>query len=148
MFKTRFMITQLMVAGLCFPLTAETKAEAVAMVKQAIEFAKAQGKEAALAEISKPGGQFTKGSLYIFVYDLNGVVRAHGQSPQNVGKNMLEAMDPAGAFYVKERIITAKAQGEGWQIYKFSNPITKQVESKTAFVELYDELIFGCGVYK
>ncbi len=148
MFRNRWMITQFMVAGLCLPMSAQTQKDAMAMVKQAIEFAKAQGTEQALAEVSKPGGRFTKGSLYIFVYDLNGVVRAHGQNPENVGKDMINATDPGGSFYVKERIVLAKEQGEGWQNYKYTNPVSKQVENKVAFVELYDKLIFGCGVYK
>jgi len=144
----KIFIKYLSCALLALPLCAESKAEAMGLVKKAMAFATAHGKEAALAEIGKPGGAFTKGALYVFVYDLEGVLRAHGQNPQNVGKNMLNAVDPEGAFYVKERIAIVNAQGEGWQDYKYNNPVTKQLETKTAFVELQDGLIYGCGVYK
>jgi cytochrome c len=148
MFRRNLVLCSFLVAGLVMPLQAETKAEAEAMVKKAIVFAKAQGKDKALAEISKPGGSFTKGALYVFVYDLQGKVKAHGQNPKLVDKDMLEAKDPDGVFYVKERIALVKAKGKGWQDYKFNNPTSNKIEAKTAYVELYEDLIFGCGVYK
>jgi cytochrome c len=148
MFRRNLALFSLVVAAIVMPLHAETKIEAEAMVKKAIAFAKAQGTDKALAEISKPGGQFTKGALYVFVYDLQGKVKAHGQNPKLVDKDMLDAKDPDGVAYVKERITLVKAKGKGWQDYKFSNPTTKKIEDKTAYVELHDNLIFGCGVYK
>ena len=56
--------------------------------------------------------------------------------------------DPDGTYYVKERIEIVKAKGKGWQDYKFSNPVTKKIEHKTAYVEKAGDLIFGCGAYK
>jgi len=143
-----YLILTLVMAGLVAPLAAQGKADAEGMVRKAIAFATAQGKDKALAEISRPGGAFTKGSLYVFVYDLQGKVVAHGQNPRLVGKDMLEATDPDGVPYVKNRIALVKAKGKGWQDYKFSNPVTKKIEPKVAYVELHDSLIFGCGVYK
>ncbi len=55
-----------------------TKDEAVAMVKKAVAYIKANGTEQAYAEISKKGGMFTDRDLYIVVYGLNGHVFAHG----------------------------------------------------------------------
>ena len=130
------------------PVAAQSKADAEAMVKKAIAAAKADGKDKVLADISKPAGPYTKGPLYVFVYDLNGKVVAHGQNAKMVGKDMLEATDPDGVAYVKERITIAKSKGKGWQNYKFSDPISKKVEDKTAYVELWNDLIFGCGVYR
>jgi len=49
---------------------------------------------------------------------------------------------------VKERIALVKAKGKGWQDYKFTNPVSKKIEGKTAYIELCDGMIFGCGVYK
>lgn len=135
-------------ACLVSPLQAQSKADAEGMVKKAIAYAKANGLEKALAEVNKPGGSFTKGELYVFVYDLNGTVKAHGQNPRLVGKDMLQAKDPDGVFYVKDRIALAKSKGKGWQDYKFINPTTKKIEAKSAYIELHDSLIFGCGIYK
>ena len=130
------------------PVAAQSKADAEAMVKKAIAAAKADGKDKVLADITRPGGPFTKGPLDVFVYDLGGKVLAHGQNAKMVGKDMLEATDPDGVAYVKERIAIAKTKGKGWQNYKFSDPISKKVEDKTAYVELWNDLIFGCGVYR
>lgn len=130
------------------PLGAQTKADAEAMVKKAIAAAKAEGRDKVLSEISKPNGPFSKGSLYVFVYDLNGKVMAHGQNAKMVGKDMLEVTDPDGVAYVKERIALVKAKGKGWQNYKFSDPASKKIEKKTAYVEGWEGLIFGCGVYR
>jgi hypothetical protein len=49
-----------------------TPAQAEAMVKKAVGFIKANGKEKGLAEISNPKGKFVDRDLYVFVYDMNG----------------------------------------------------------------------------
>lgn len=130
------------------PLHADEKAEAEAMVKAAIAFAKAKGRDAALKEISNGKGQFRKGELYVFVYDLEGKVLAHGGDVRRVGTLQIQGKDPDGRFYVKERIELAKTKGKGWQDYKFLNPVDGKVEAKTSYIELHDGMIFGCGVYK
>ncbi len=130
------------------PPMADEKAEAEAMVKAAITFAKEKGRDLALHEISNPKGSFRKGELYVFVYDLEGKVLAHGGDVRRVGSNQLNGKDPDGKFYVKERIELAKSKGKGWQDYKFMNPQTSKVEEKTSYIELHDGMIFGCGVYK
>ena len=125
-----------------------TAAEAEAMVKKAIAMAKAKGDEATFAEINNPKGQFTSGDLYVFVYDLNGKVMAHGQNPKMIGKELIDMKDADGKAFVKERVEIAKAKGSGWQDYKFTDPLTKQIEHKRAYVERHGDLIFGSGIYK
>jgi signal transduction histidine kinase len=124
-----------------------TQAEAQAMVKKAIAEIKA-GKDKALAEISNPKGKFVDRDLYVFVYDMNGKCVAHGFNQKMIDKDLVEMKDPDGKFYVKERIEIAKTKGSGWQDYKFTNPTSKKVENKTAYIEKIDDLIVGCGVYK
>jgi cytochrome c len=125
-----------------------TPAQAEAMVKKAIEFIKAQGQEKALAEISNKEGKFVDGDLYCFVYDMNGKCLAHGGNIKQVGKDLIELKDPDGKSFVKERIEIAKTKGKGWQNYKWSNPTTNAIESKTAYVEKCGDVIVGCGAYK
>ncbi|MBI5057369.1 MAG: cache domain-containing protein [Nitrospirae bacterium] len=124
-----------------------TKAEAEAMVKKAIAYIKEAGKEKAFAEINNKQGKFVDRDLYIFVYDLNGKVLAHGANAKMIGKDLIEMQDPDGKFYVKERVEIAKTKGKGWQDYKFTNPTTKKIEPKTAYIEKLDDMIIGCGVY-
>lgn len=125
-----------------------TPAEAEALVKKAVAFYKANGKDKAFAEFSNTKGQFNDRDLYIFVYDMTGKCVAHGQNAKQVGKDLSELTDPDGKAFVKERIEIAKTKGKGWQNYKFSNPTTKKVEDKTAYIEKVDDFIIGSGAYK
>ncbi len=122
--------------------------EAKAMVEKAIAFYKANGKDKAFAEINNPKGQFTKGELYIFVYDMTGKCVAHGFNKSMIGLDLSNMKDPDGKFFVKERLEIAKTKGKGWQDYKFTNPTSKKMEQKSAWVERVDDFIFGCGAYK
>ena len=125
-----------------------TAAEAEALVKKAIAMAKAKGNDAAFAEINNKKGQFTDRDLYVFVYDMSGKVLAHGQNLKMIGKELIDMKDADGKEFVKERIEIAKAKGSGWQDYKFTDPLTKMIEHKRAYVERYRDLIFGSGIYK
>ncbi|MCX7856496.1 MAG: cache domain-containing protein [Deltaproteobacteria bacterium] len=148
--KVFFLATILAVIGWIIGAFASefgTEEEAKAMVKKAIAYVKEVGKEKALAEFSNTKGKFIDRDLYIFVYDMNGVVLAHGQNPKLVGKNLYNVKDADGKEYVKERIELIKAKGSGWQEYKFMNPVTKKIEQKKAYVERYEDMIIGCGAY-
>ena len=125
-----------------------TTGEADGMVKKAIAYLKANGKEKAFADFSSPQGAFVDRDLYIFVYDLNGKCVAHGFNQKMIGKDLREMKDADGKDYVKERIEIAKTKGKGWQDYKFTNPITKKLEPKTAYIEKFEDVIVGCGAYK
>lgn len=125
-----------------------TPAQAELMVKKAVAEIKANGKEKAFAEISNPKGKFIDRDLYVFVYDMSGKCVAHGFNQKMIGKDLIDMKDPDGKFYVKERIEIAKSKGKGWQDYKFTNPLSKKVENKTAYIEKIDDLIVGCGAYK
>ena len=116
----------------------------------AAEFAsiKADGKEKAFAEISNPKGKFVDRDLYIFVYDMKGQCVAHGFNQKMIGKDLIEMKDSDGKFYVKERIEIAKAKGKGWQDYMYTNPVSKKIEHKSAYIEKVDDFIVGCGIYK
>lgn len=141
-------IAGLMMTGTAVAADKGTPVEAEALVKKAIVFIKANGRGKALAEFTNQKGQFVDRDLYIFVYDLGGTCLAHGQNPKMIGKDLSDLTDPSGKAFVKERIELAKNKGKGWQNYKFSNPTTKKVEEKTAYIEKYEDMIVGSGAYK
>ena len=125
-----------------------TADEAVKMVKKGVAFIKANGKDKGYAEISNKGGQFTDRDLYLVVYGLDGVVRAHGANEKMIGKNLIELKDVDGKAFVKERVDLAQSKGTFWQDYKFTNPVTKKIEPKRMYCEKLDDAVVCGGVYK
>jgi cytochrome c len=125
-----------------------TKAEAVAMVKKAVAFLKANGREKAFAEFNNPKGQFHDRDLYVFVGDMRGLCLAHCTMPQIIGKNMMEVQDPDGRFITKDRLKMLQKNNSGWQTYKYLNPKTKKVETKSTYMERVGDLYIGVGVYQ
>lgn len=122
--------------------------EAVAMVKRGVEFLKANGKDKAFAEFNNPQGQFVKGDLYVMVYDMNGLNKAHGSNPKLIGKNLIDIKDANGVLIVQEFIKVAKGSGKGWVDYKWPNSVTKAVEAKSTYVEKAGDVLIGVGIYK
>lgn len=127
-----------------------TAAEATAMVEKAIAFIKKNGREKAFAEFNNKGGQFTDRDLYVFVYDMKGKVLSHGSNTKLIGKDLAEIRDADGKYYVKERIemLSKGPDAKGWQDYKYMNPVSRQIEPKTAYVHRHEDMIIGCGIYK
>jgi signal transduction histidine kinase len=124
-----------------------TPAEAEAWAKKAIAYYKEVGKDKAFEEFNNTKGKFTKGDLYIIVYDLTGKCWAQGSNIKMVGKDLIELKDADGRSFIKERVDIAKAKGKGWQNYRWSNPTTKAIEDKTVYIEKVDGFIFACGAY-
>lgn len=127
-----------------------TAEEASALVKKAVAYIKANGKEKAVAAINDPKGPFADRDLYIFVYDMKGnnVAIGNGNASKMNGKNMLEMRDADGKYIIKGFIDILSAKNSGWFDYKWPNPVTKAVEAKSSYVEKVDDLIVGSGIYK
>lgn len=127
-----------------------TADEAVAMVKKAVAYVKANGKEKAFEEFSNTKGQFIDRNLYIFAYDLKGNCLAigNGNAKKMVGKNLIEFRDADGNYFLRELANVAATKGKGWVDYKFPNPVTNAVESKSSYVERVDDFFVGTGIYK
>lgn len=127
-----------------------TAAEATALVKKAVAYVKANGKEKAFAEFNNPKGQFVDRNLYIFVYDLNGTSLAigNGNSGKMVGKNLLDMRDAEGNYLIKAMIAIANSKGKGWFDYQWPNPVNKSIEAKSSYIEKLDDMMIGCGIYK
>jgi cytochrome c len=140
----------MVVFGMVLVAGAATQEDAKAMVEKGAAFWKANGKDKAIAEFNNPKGQFVKGDIYIHVQDFNGVMLANGGNQKLVGQNHLEVKDASGKFFVKEQIDTAKSKGSGWVSYMWTNPATKKVQQKTAWVQKVDgeNIFIGCGIWK
>jgi len=146
----KYVIPALICSTCCLPAQ-DQKARAQALVKAAVAFAKANGKEALLRETNQGQGRFhTKhgDETYIFIYDMSGVCQAIGFQSQMVGVNRWNLKDPDGKYFLQEMIQVAKAKGSGWVDYKYPHPITGKIEAKTSYVEYLDGWVLGCGVYR
>jgi cytochrome c len=127
-----------------------TAAEATAMVEKALAFIKKNGRDKAFAEINNPKGQFTDRDLYVVVYDMKGKVLAHGANAKMIGRDVIDLRDNDGKYFVKERVemMSKGPNAKGWQDYKFMNPVSNQIEPKSMFLQRYEDMIIGCGIYK
>jgi signal transduction histidine kinase len=128
--------------------TPPTKDEVTAVVKGAVAFYKANGRDKALAEFNTKDGQFAKGEDYVDVHDMTGTCVAHPISPGKVGVNRMDMPDAAGNFYIKDLVTQAKSKSSGWIEYVMKNPIDGKLENKVAYWEAFDGLIFKAGTYK
>jgi signal transduction histidine kinase len=106
------------------------------------------GKEKAFAAFNSPEGSFTYRDLYVTVYDFSGRCLAHGADKSRIGKVLIDDVDEDGRLFIRERVAKAKAEGKGWQEYKWMNPLTKKVEEKIAYFEVVQGVIVACGAYK
>jgi signal transduction histidine kinase len=124
-----------------------SKEDAIAMVAKAVAFVKDNGAEKAYAEFSTKGGSFNDRDLYVVVYGFDGKVLAHGANIKLVGKDMLDATDVDGKYYVKERVELAAKKAEFWQDYKFVNPVSKKIEPKRMFCHPLVDTAVCAGIY-
>jgi cytochrome c len=138
-------ISLLVLTGLAYAGGLE---DAKALVKRAAAYVKYQGKEKAIAEITKPRGMFDTGELYVFAYDLQGVMLAHPKNPELIGKNLIDVPDSDGRLFRKEIVEKAKVKGSGWVDYIYLNPETKRMEHKTTYIQKVGDIIICCGAYQ
>jgi cytochrome c len=127
-----------------------TSAEATAMVERAIAHIKKAGRDKAFADFNDPKGAFVDRDLYVVVYDLKGKVLAHGANAKMVGKDVIDLRDVDGKLFVKERVemMSKAANAKGWQEYKFMNPVSRQIEPKSMYLQRFEDVMVGCGIYK
>ncbi|NEX63938.1 histidine kinase [Noviherbaspirillum sp. 17J57-3] len=135
-------------SSLCVAAESGTADEATAMVKKAVAYLKANGKDKTLAEVSNNKGQFVDRDLYISVYDMQGNVLAHGTNPKLIGKDVSALKDANGKEFIKDIIGQAKTGGKGHADYVWPNPVTKELQPKTVYFEKTDDMIFSSGYYK
>ena len=137
------------------PATAQDKskgtaAEATAMVGKAIAHIKKVGREKAFADFNDKKGAFTDRDLYVVVYDMKGKVLAHGANDKMIGKDVIDLRDNDGKYFVKERVemMSKSPEAKGWQDYKFMNPVSRQIEPKSMYLQRHEDYMVGCGIYK
>lgn len=126
-----------------------TKAEAQAMVKKAVETIKKDGADKAYAQFGdKADTAFHDRDLYVIVYDSTGKCLSHGNNPKLTGKDLIDAQDADGVYYVKDRVTQMKTKSSFWQDYKFTDPVTKKIAPKSTYCEKLNQTAVCVGIYK
>ncbi|HUJ28516.1 MAG TPA: cache domain-containing protein [Myxococcales bacterium] len=124
-----------------------TKEQMVTLVKAAADYIAAHGKDAAFKEFQTRPGKFNKGELYIYAYDMNCVVLAHGIKTMLVGKNLGDITDKNG-LKPNQALRDAARSGGGFVEFYWENPLTKKQQKKLGYAMKIDETYYiGSGIY-
>jgi len=119
----------------------------IRFVETATVYAEREGKDAALHEFALQNGSFTRGDLYIWAYDFEGVNLAHPWHPEFSGKNKLDLTDPTG-FHMITAMRDMAFNGSGFVWYQYENPVSGAVEPKLAYVKRVDDTWWlASGIY-
>jgi signal transduction histidine kinase len=101
--------------------------------------------EQALGQIVKPGGDFVRGDLDVFVFDFNGMCYAYGEDADRIWKNMYRETDEKGIPFVQSFIKVVK-DGSGTCEYTMNNA------TKVAYLETVEKegkhYVVGSSFYK
>jgi len=144
-----FVISTVIAMASIFANAAEpTKNDAVALVKAAAVIVNKGGKDTLIAEVNAKSEKWYKGELYLIVLALDGSHLAHPANSKLIGKSLLDLGDIDGKLFRQERVNIAKGSGEGWVDYKYKNPQSGIVESKTLYVLKARDVILSAGIYK
>lgn len=135
-------------SGAAFAAERGNADEAVAMVKKAVAYFKANGKEKTVAEVNNPKGQFIDRDLYVIVSDFSSTTLANGNNQRMVGKSLIDLRDADGKYFMRERAELLKTTNKGWMDYKWPSPITKVIEHKSTYWEKIDDVTISCGIFK
>jgi hypothetical protein len=127
---------------------AEGRQTCVELVRRGVAHIKAVGKQRACNDFDDPRGSYIFGEFYLSVFDVHGVRLANGFDPASRGEQIRDIQDADGKYHVRAIIEKAKARGKGWEDYKWTNPVTRQVEPKSVYFELIDDAVVTCGVYR
>jgi signal transduction histidine kinase len=90
-----------------------SRSQVVLTVKQGVKYFNAWGREKAAAQFSYKISDFIFGDIYLFMYDFNGNVLAHGDNQDLIGQNFLDLKNIYGRYITKE-IIALAQKGNGW----------------------------------
>ncbi len=157
-----WVVVGLVALGFCGAAVADdgksTQAEALALMKKAQEYIKTNGLEKAYVEFNNLESPFnTKsdinkhGDLYLFTTDFTGLQIVHGKNPKIRGKVMIDMRDSEGVYLIKGLVEKCKGpEGKGWVDYKWPNPVSKNLEPKSGYIERIPgtDVCLGTGIYK
>lgn len=134
---------------------AGTAEEAEQLVKKAVEYVHTNGVEAAVKAFNDKNGEFVKGELYVFMFQVGRkegsrvVCLAHPVNPGLIGKDLYYLKDPEGVQFMALMAKKAMEEKGGWVDYKWTHPLTKKIGNKSSYaLPVTADIFVGCGIYK
>lgn len=120
----------------------------VAFVSEAAAYARATGREQALAAFNDRQGPFTRGDLYIYALDYSGNALALAWQPDLVGTSFYNVTDASGRYFTRTEIALAQQNG-GFLLYQYPDPAENlTVQYKISYVTPVDDTYWvGAGIY-
>jgi cytochrome c len=125
-----------------------TAEQAQALVEKAAAHVKEVGEEQAFKDFTAKDGGYVDGELYVFCYNPDVTLVAIGGNPGMVGKNLRHLKDPDGKEASYELVQMGLEHGSGWVDYKWPNPVTNKIQTKSAYVIKVNDKVCGTGYYK
>jgi cytochrome c len=106
---------------------------------------------AAFPKFKGADSEFIFAGTYIWIHDLEGVMRVHPIVFKLEGKPILHLKDSRGKLFFYEMNEIAKNKGSGWVDYTWPRPGEKNSSPKISYVKLVkvggEQLVVGCGTY-
>jgi signal transduction histidine kinase len=123
-----------------------TPDEAKALLTKAVTAVQADEAKA-LASFNDPKGGYVDRDLYVFCFDKDGKITAHGADKSMVGVDAKTLKDPDGKPIGTEMMALA-AKGGGSLEYKWKSPTSQQVATKVSFLKTAGHQTCGVGAYR
>lgn len=125
-----------------------TQEQALSVLWRAVDELKRHG-NAAFETFNDINGGFVRDDTYVFVVGLEDKrMHAHGAMPRLVGRRVGDLTDVEGTRIVDEMLAIVERDGEGQFSYRWRNPATGQIESKTSFLRRVGDYMVAVGYYQ
>ncbi|BBO84887.1 hypothetical protein DSCO28_54530 [Desulfosarcina ovata subsp. sediminis] len=148
---TTHTLTVFILVLLAFPALAGTRDDCITKCKEAAEFIKSRGIDAAIKEIGNKDGRFVwnEGVSYVFLMNMKAKMLAHPHKPElTQAESLYETTDINGKQLFKDMIETAK-KGKGWTKYVW--PVPGMGVNKPKYTFIYrvsgTDYFIGAGFY-
>ncbi|CAN2039868.1 Double Cache domain-containing protein [Candidatus Magnetomoraceae bacterium gMMP-15] len=152
--KRIFTLTLVVLFALCLTnnaIAGASKEEVMTKCKEAADFFIKNGLEAAKQEINNPKGIFVWKDTYVFILDMDGIIRAHPIKPKLIDNpKMMRLKDINGKLFFYDFVNVAKEQGQGWVDYMWPKPGEKKPSHKNTFIYRIPgtDYVMGAGIYE
>ncbi len=142
--------------GMAPPVPADTEnhaenpdaAQAKAMIAQALEYTDQHGISALIEKVNAAAPEFHYGEHYVFILDNTATIVAHPINPAWIGVGDDTGRDADGNPFFAQMVAAAVENPDGtWFNYRWPNPVTGEVATKSSWVVMRDDHLIGVGIY-